>query len=128
MQSHIPIVKHFAVPMFAVSAVLLVASLVLAVPEAQSRSTSVSATLQSFKIKLTKKSAKRGTVTFKARNKGGTHNICIRGKGVRKCSKIVSAGKKTTLKVKLKKKGTYTVYCSIGNHEQMGMKTKFKVR
>ncbi len=123
-----PIIKRFAVPVFTAFSLVLVASVVLAVPEAQSRSTSVSATLQSFKIKLKKKSAKRGTVTFKARNKRGRHNICIRGKGVRKCAKIVTTGKKTTLKVKLKKKGTYTVFCSVSNHEELGMKTKFKVR
>ena len=128
MQDHIPIIKHFAVPVFTAFAVVLVVGLVYAAPEAQSRRTSVSATLQSFKIKLKKKSAKRATVTFKARNKGGRHNICIRGKGVRKCAKIVKTGKKTTLKVKLKKKGTYTVFCSVGNHEKLGMKTKFKVR
>ena len=128
MQSYLLTSKRYLGPIVAIPILALIAGLFVSVSEAQSRSTSVSATLQSFKIKLKKKSAKRGTVIFRARNKRGRHNICIRGKGVRKCAKIVTTGKRTTLKVKLRKKGTYTVFCSVSNHEELGMKTKFKVR
>ena len=128
MQSYLLTSRRYLGPIVAIPILALVASMLVSVPETQSRGTTVSATLQSFKIKLKKRSAKRGTVTFKARNKGGRHNICIRGKGVRKCAKIVKTGKKTTLKVKLRKKGTYRVFCSVSNHEELGMKVKFKVR
>lgn len=90
-------------------------------------STTIRSTLSNYKIKLSKKSAKRGTVTFKITNKRGYHDLCFRGKGIKKCSKKINKGK-MTFKIKFRKKGTYTAYCSVGNHEKLGMKTKFKVR
>ncbi len=93
----------------------------------KSSRTTVKSTLTNYKIKLKKKSAKRGTVTFKIVNKRGYHNLCVRGKGIKKCSKKISKGK-MTFRVKFKKKGRYILYCSVGNHEKLGMKTRFTVR
>lgn len=87
----------------------------------------VKAQLKSFSITLDKKSVKKGTVTFTASNNSGTaHTLCIEGNGVDKCTPTFSKGDKT-LKVDLKKAGSYEAYCSVDDHKGKGMEAKIKV-
>lgn len=105
----------------------VVLSLVLFVCTASSALATGSATvtLSSFKIKLSKSSFKAGKVKFTVNNNSGTtHNFCVKGSGVSKCTPTFSKGTKT-LTVSLKK-GSYNVTCSVDGHKDLGMKGKIK--
>ena len=83
-------------------------------------------------LKFNKKSltAKAGTVTIVMSNpksSGLHHGIAVEGKGVDKDGPKVRPGKTSTLTVKLKK-GTYTFYCPVDGHKNMGMKGKLVVK
>jgi nitrite reductase (NO-forming) len=72
-----------------------------------------------FKFALSKKTVPVGTVIFKVENKGKIgHDFKIDGKK----TKIIAAGKSTTLKVVFKKKGKYAYLCTIPGHAAAGMK------
>ncbi len=71
-----------------------------------------------------------GTVTLKMRNPSGNlldHSIDIRGHGVDKHSKVVSPGGTARVTATLKK-GTYTFYCEVSDHEKDGMKGTLVVK
>ena len=73
---------------------------------------------------------KHGKVTIVMKNpksSGMPHGIAIEGHGVDKDGKIVSAGKTSRVKAKLKK-GKYTFYCPVPGHRGLGMKGKLIVK
>ena len=73
---------------------------------------------------------KHGKVTLKMSNPSKNHldhSIDIRGHGVSKHSKVVSPGGTATVTATLKK-GTYTFYCEVSDHEADGMKGKLVVK
>lgn len=88
-----------------------------------------------FAFKLSTKSVKAGTVTFKVTNRGAlahTFKICSSAKGgtanacVGKVTKSVAKGKSATLSVKLAK-GTHEYLCTVPGHAASGMKGLLKV-
>lgn len=68
--------------------------------------------------------AKAGSVTLRLTNRSSIpHNVGIKGKGVG-----ATAGRNRTSTVTARlKKGTYTFYCGVGNHERQGMKGRLIV-
>jgi plastocyanin len=73
---------------------------------------------------------KHGRVTIVMRNpksSGMPHGIAVDGHGVDKEGKIVDAGRRSRVKVKLKK-GKYTFYCPVPGHRAAGMKGKLIVK
>ncbi len=61
-----------------------------------------------------------GTVTFELRNDGGTdHDLVLEG-GPGGSTAAIGPQETDTLTVELEP-GTYTLYCSIGNHRGLGM-------
>jgi uncharacterized cupredoxin-like copper-binding protein len=99
-------------------------SLVQAQVRAHAASATVTAAETEFKIKLSTKSAKPGTVTFKVTNKGTIqHDFKINGKK----TPLISPGKSTTLKVTFKKAGSYFYECTVPGHAAAGMKGNFKI-
>jgi plastocyanin len=83
-------------------------------------------------IAFTKKrlKVKHGRVTIVMKNpesSGMPHGIAIDGHGVDKEGKIVDAGRRSRVKVKLKK-GKYTFYCPVPGHRGAGMKGKLIVK
>lgn len=98
----------------------------LSVPTSALATSSVNVMLKSFSITLSDITISKGTVKFKAKNSSGTtHAFCVKGKGINKCTSTFSSGSRT-LKVSLKK-GNYTTYCPVGDHEDAGMKKTLKV-
>lgn len=86
--------------------------------------TSVSVTGTEYKFKLSKKSVRHGSVTFKFKNAGKlTHDFKIAGKKTKTITKGRSAA---PLTVKLKK-GSYRYVCTIPGHTDKGMKGTLKV-
>lgn len=59
------------------------------------------------------------TVQINFKNSQGMHNFVIDELGIN--SKTIQAGESEQITFTAKKKGTYTFYCSIGNHRAMGM-------
>lgn len=74
-----------------------------------------------YKITLTPRVVKHGTITFVVANAGKIpHNLTIQGG---KHTANIGPGKTAKLTVTLKK-GAYTLYCSIPGHRQLGMVAK----
>jgi plastocyanin len=72
---------------------------------------------------------KRGDLTIDFKNKGNLlHNLVLLRDGA-KVAKAPSlgAGKTSTLKLKLKR-GKYTLLCTVGDHEELGMKGEIDVK
>ena len=76
-------------------------------------------------------SAKSGNVTidFDNPNDALGHDVCVEAQGEKElgCSDVVT-GKSTTLDLKNLKPGSYTFFCSVDSHEDLGMKGTLKVQ
>ena len=74
-----------------------------------------------YKITLSPRTVKHGTITFVVANAGKIpHNLTIQGG---KHTANIAPGQSAKLTVTLKK-GVYTLYCSIPGHRQLGMVTE----
>jgi len=105
----------------AVIAVLGVASIALARPQAGT-ATTVTVKESEFKFVLSTKTARHGVVVFKLVNKGKiAHDFKIAGKK----SPKLAPGKSATLRVTLTK-GNHPYICTIDSHAKFGMKGTFK--
>jgi uncharacterized cupredoxin-like copper-binding protein len=77
-----------------------------------------------FKIALSTRTVHAGTVTFVVKNVGKVaHNLTIQGG---KATPNINGGGSAKLTVRLKK-GSYTLYCSVPGHRQLGMVAKLTV-
>jgi nitrite reductase (NO-forming) len=84
----------------------------------------VTVTMTDFKFKLSKSKVNTGTVIFTVVNRGKiTHDFKINGKKTVR----LAPGKKATLKVVFKKKGTYAYLCTLPGHAAAGMKGRLGV-
>jgi plastocyanin len=94
---------------------------------AATRAVRVTVTEREYRITLTRRSFKPGTVTFVVQNRGKLrHEFEIRGPGIagKRIPGMIAPGAQRTLQVRLRG-GTYTVWCPI--HAARGMKTTIKV-
>ena len=86
--------------------------------------TKIKVTAKDFKFILSKKTAKRGIVTFKVTNMGSVqHDFSIKGRTTRK----VSHGQSATLRVTFLRKGKYPYKCTVDSHASFGMKGVFTI-
>src|SRR3954471_4251282 len=77
-----------------------------------------------FKLVLSKKTAKRGVVTFKVTNVGAIpHDFEISGRKTR----MLSHGQSATLRVTFVRKGHYGYKCTVAGHAAAGMKGVFTI-
>jgi uncharacterized cupredoxin-like copper-binding protein len=77
-----------------------------------------------FKFVLSKKTAKRGVVTFKVTNVGAVqHDFEIKGRKTR----LLSHGQSATLRVTFVRKGHYPYKCTVAGHAAAGMKGVFTI-
>src|SRR3954447_6855414 len=77
-----------------------------------------------FKFVLSKKTAKRGVVTFKVTNVGAIkHDFEISGRKTR----LLSHGQSATLRVTFVRKGAYPYKCTVAGHAAAGMKGVFTI-
>jgi len=85
------------------------------------KGTTVQVQEKEFKITLSPTKVHAGTVTFVVKNVGKvSHNLTIQGG---KATPNISPGGTSRLTVTLKK-GSYTLYCSVPGHRQLGMVAK----
>jgi uncharacterized cupredoxin-like copper-binding protein len=86
--------------------------------------TKVTVAASEFKFVLNKKTAGRGTVTFKVTNVGKiSHDFEISGRK----TKLLSHGQSATLRVVFLRKGAYPYKCTVPGHAAAGMKGVFKI-
>lgn len=84
----------------------------------------VSATEYAYDLSTTDIPA--GAVTFELTNNGSmSHDLVLEG-GPGGGTDIIGAGETATLNVTLEP-GTYTLYCSVGNHRAQGMEVEITV-
>ena len=89
--------------------------------EATAKGTTVQVQEKDFAITLSKHTVPHGTVTFVVKNVGKVaHNLTVQGG---KATPNINGGGTAKLTVTLKK-GSYTLYCSVPGHRQLGMVTK----
>jgi plastocyanin len=108
---------------------MLVAIAALAAAAVTSAATSLKLSASKTALKFNKKTlrAEHGKVTITMSNPSSIkHAIAVEGRGIDKDGKTVGKGKTSRVTVTLKK-GTYTFYCPVGNHEDAGMKGKLIV-
>ena len=84
----------------------------------------VNVTASDFKFALSKKTAKRGVVTFKVKNVGAVpHDFKISGRKTR----LLQPGQSATLRVTFLRKGVYPYICTVPSHVALGMKGVFTI-
>jgi uncharacterized cupredoxin-like copper-binding protein len=90
--------------------------------------TKVTATLTDFHVELSQQSFSAGTYTFSVKNAGKvTHSLEIQRDGQADYrSDNIQPGNTDQLTVVLEK-GTYDVYCPVGNHRSQGMSMELEV-
>jgi plastocyanin len=94
---------------------------------AATRAVRVTVTEREYRITLSRRSFKPGTITFVVQNRGKLrHEFEIRGPGIagKRIPGTIAPGAHRTLKVRIRG-GTYTIWCPI--HAAKGMKTTIKV-
>ncbi len=126
-------------PLFVLGLTALVAALAWAIPaSAKTAGTTVTVTAgkpSEFGFKLSTKTVKHGSVTFKVTNGGAiphTFKLCSSPKGgsanacAGKATAMISPGKSATLTVTLPSAGTYEYLCTVPGHAAGGMKGDLK--
>jgi uncharacterized cupredoxin-like copper-binding protein len=111
--------------------VAALAPLALAIPagaqQSAARATTITVTAgkpSEFRFTLSKKTAVKGTVTFKITNKGNLpHDFKISGHK----TKLLSPGQSQSLKITFTKAGSFPYLCTVTGHAAAGMKGTFKV-
>ncbi|MFJ8104545.1 cupredoxin domain-containing protein [Streptomyces sp. NPDC096132] len=91
--------------------------------------TTVIVTMTDYRLALSTRTFTAGDHTIVARNEGHTvHSLEIEGKGSEvRLPRDLRPGQSARLHVTLKD-GGYELYCPVGNHKELGMKTEITVR
>ena len=81
-----------------------------------------------FKFDPANPNVEAGKVKFEMTNDGqAPHAIEIEGPSGEAETKTVQGGEKASVTADLSEPGTYTMYCPVGNHRQMGMEGEITV-
>jgi plastocyanin len=110
--------------------VLAVGASGLAAASAQARPSATYSMAATNNLKFSKTSirARAGSVTLRMSNPTRLpHAVAIKGRGVRATGRTVNRGGVSRVTRRLRR-GTYTFYCPVGNHEAAGMKGRLTVR
>jgi uncharacterized cupredoxin-like copper-binding protein len=89
----------------------------------------VDMSLTDFALNPADPTVKAGSVTFNVTNDGqAPHALEVEGPGGEVETETLDAGGSEKLTVDLSKPGTYTMYCPVGNHRDMGMEGQVTVQ
>lgn len=116
-----------------VAALLVVALAVVAAPAsgAKQASTAVGVGEREFRISLYRPTVPAGAVRFNVRNFGeDAHDLAVRDRRGRvlAASPEIRAGRTATVRVRLRRAGRYTVFCTLLDHEARGMRATLRVK
>jgi plastocyanin len=95
-----------------------------------SSATAIKVTEREYKITLSTRTAKAGTVTFTVHDVGHLkHALAVSGGGLSGVKKMapIAPGKTGTLTVKFSRAGTVQIWCPQPGHAALGMKSSLKV-
>jgi plastocyanin len=93
--------------------------------------TSVGIAQREFRITAYRREVPPGPVRFNVRNYGeDVHNFVVVGPTgkLRVNTEEVRSGQRLSITVTLRRQGTYQLVCTIADHAQRGMKSRFVVR
>jgi uncharacterized cupredoxin-like copper-binding protein len=95
--------------------------------EAASQTVDISAT--DFKFDPANPSVKKaGVVQFRLTNDGQTsHALEVEGPGGEVETDVIQPGESATLKADLSRRGSFVIYCPVGNHRELGMEGEVRV-
>ncbi|MFE6920111.1 cupredoxin domain-containing protein [Nocardia sp. NPDC057663] len=80
-----------------------------------------------YSITVSRANVRAGTYTLDVRNDGRTrHDLVIAGPGVDSRTPVLEGGTTSELTVKLQP-GTYALWCSVGKHHSLGMRSSISV-
>jgi plastocyanin len=101
-------------------------------PAATPRTTAVGVGMREYRIALYRSRVPPGRVRLNMENLGEDgHDLRVIGPGatstIRGTSPELRAGERHTLTVTLKRRGVYTLVCTIGDHEARGMVSRLRV-
>ena len=114
----------------AVAAVAVAAGAAGAPSMADARTTNVGVGLREYRLAPFRDAVRTGYVRFYVSNHGEDgHNLVVmrRGRVFGRTPEIRSRAE-FTLRVRLRRAGTYRLVCTIGDHEARGMKARLVVR
>jgi uncharacterized cupredoxin-like copper-binding protein len=105
----------------------LLVALVMLVPSALAQANTVQVGLVEYAINMPA-TVEAGSITFEVTNNGTMeHNFEIEGQGMEEVFESnLQPGETMTMQVDLQP-GTYTVYCPVGNHRELGMEIQLAV-
>jgi uncharacterized cupredoxin-like copper-binding protein len=95
--------------------------------KAASQTIAISAT--DFKFDPANPSVKKaGVVQFRLTNDGQTsHALEVEGPGGEVETDVIQPGESATLKADLSRRGSFVIYCPVGNHRELGMEGEVRV-
>ncbi len=103
---------------------------VVALAAAAVPSTAVGVGLDEFNVALYRARAPAGVVRLNVTNRGeDPHDLAVRnssGKVVGHLDRL-GPGDRGRLRLKLKRRGTYTLFCTIADHESLGMRARLRI-
>jgi uncharacterized cupredoxin-like copper-binding protein len=89
----------------------------------------VDMSMTDFALDPSNPTVKAGSVTFNVTNDGqAPHALEVEGPGGEVETETLDAGGSEKLTVDLNQPGTYTMYCPVGNHRDMGMEGQVTVQ
>jgi plastocyanin len=97
---------------------------------AAAASTPVGVGLDEFSVALYRERVRPGTVRLNVRNLGeDPHDLAVRDSRGRVLARMPALvpGSRATLRVRLRKAGTYRLVCTLGDHEARGMRARLRV-
>jgi plastocyanin len=82
-----------------------------------------------FSISLYRAKVPPGTVKLNVTNFGeDRHNLVVRRQGrVYGTTAEIRSGDRAVLRVRLRREGTYTLVCTVADHESLGMRARLRV-
>lgn len=116
-----------------VIAVALLAAAISRAEGATTRTTAVGVGLREYRIALYRSRVLPGRVRFNMENLGeDAHDLRVIGPSgsspaIRGTSAEVKAGRRAVFTVTLRRRGLYTVVCTLGDHEARGMVSRMRV-